>query len=320
MAHTRQATLIETELQATLSRFAAYLMGTRVERRRKLRGATARSYATHVLAFLRWAGRLDPTVADSQAFLEHLGSDYRTAAGQALADSSKRSAFFAIKAFWEFKRQPLTEEQEKGFLVPPTPKNARDAPLSMERIQELLGRMPDPRRYALIRTLLATGIRRAELAALKVKHVDFAGRKVWVPEVGEDGRAAAKGGSGGWVCISQVALDAIQEHLRRRLKPSGSDPEAPLFESLQTYGHLTPDGVTDLVGSLTESILGQRVTPHELRHAFASHAAAGGEGRPPMPIIALQLQLRHKDPNTTLRYIHGVGAVDEAYARSAPAF
>ena len=54
--------------------------------------------------------------------------------------------------------------------------------------------------------------------------------------------------------------------------------------------------------------------------AFASHAAAGGPDRPPMPIVALQMQLRHKDKTTTLRYVHGVGNWQDAYARSAPSF
>ena len=310
--------LVETELEAVLDRFQAYLRGTRYQRRRALRAATARSYRGVMSQALRYTGSLQPTVEQLQAYLEHLATSYTSKWGEPLSDSSKRTAFFAVKTWFEWRRQPLTTSQEEGFLVPPTPRNVREAPLSMERIHELLASIPDRRRYAIVRTLLATGIRRAELAALKVKHVDWDARKIWVPELGEDGRAAAKGGNGGWVHISPVALNAIDEHLRsRRL---GDEPDAPLFESLGTADHLHPDSVTTLVGDLTEEVLGVRVTPHELRHAFASYAAAGDADRPPMPIKALQAQLRHKRDTTTLRYIHAVSDHAEAYERSAPTF
>ncbi|MCA1810486.1 MAG: site-specific integrase [Halobacteriales archaeon] len=289
------------------------MTGTRFDRRRKLRPSTATSYVARMRGVLRWTQNLDPSVEDAQAYFAYLSETEHQP-----SDATKRVRYFTVKAWFEWKRRPLSEAEERAFLVPPTPHNAREAPLTMDRIHELLARIPDRRRYALVRTLLATGLRRAEVAALKVEHVDFEARKVWVPEIGEDGRAAAKGGNGGWICISRLALDAIEEHLTsRRLRP---DPAAPLFESLLTGGHLTPDAVTDLVGNLTKRYLGQRVTCHEFRHAFASHAAAGGEGRPPMGITALQRQLRHKDKKTTLRYVHAVENLQEAYERSAPPF
>jgi integrase len=319
--YARKQELVRTEMAATLERFGRYLTGTRFDRRRKLRATTARTYLNRMGLFMEWAGTLDPTVAQAQAYLAHMAEDYRTVqGGKPPSDSTKRAAFFVFRAWFEWKRRPITNEEAREFLVPPSPRTVREMPLDLERIHELLSRIPDRRRYAIVRTLLATGIRRAELAALKVKHVDFEARRLWVPEIGEDGRAAAKGGSGGFVCISQVALDAIREHLASRAKPSGADPEAPLFESLQTYEHLTPDAVTDIVGNLTTRILGKRVSPHAFRHAFASHCAAGGEGRPPMPIVALQRQLRHRNLETTLRYVREVGALEAAYERSAPVF
>jgi integrase len=318
MAHASKPELVRTEMNAVLERFGRYLTGTRYDRRRKLRALTAAGYLNRMGLVMEWAGTLDPTIEQTQAYMAWLSDGCITRNEAPPSDSTKRQAFYVIKAWFEWKRTPLTEAQEAEFLVPPTPKNLRDAPLSLERIQELLAKTPDRRRYAILRTFLSTGIRRAELAALKVRHVDFEGQQLWVPEIGENGRAAAKGGSGGWVCIAPIALDAIREHLAsRHLR---AEPEAPLFESLASQDHLTPEGVTQLVGDLTQAVLGERITPHELRHAFASHAAAGGQDRPPMPIIALQRQLRHKDPKTTLRYVHGVGSIQEAYARSAPVF
>ena len=319
MPQTPRPEFIETELAASLDRFQRYLTGTRYDRRRKLRPSTARSYVSRMRLFLRWAKTLDPTVEQARAYMEHLADGCRIRrTGAQPADATKRVRFYTLKAWFEFRRTPLTAEQEAEFLVPPTPHNARDAPIALETVDDLLSLIPDRRRYAIVRTLLATGIRRAELAALKVKHVDFAARQLWVPEVGEGGEAAAKGGRGGWVAISALALCAIQEHLASRLEPRGDDPEAPLFESLLTHGHLTPDGVTGLVAKLTEKVLGQRIPPHLLRHTFASHAAAGGPGRPPMPIVALSRQLRHASTATTLRYVHSVGGLNEAYERSSP--
>lgn len=321
MPHAPKSELVRTELAAVLDRFHRYLTGTRYDRRRALRPGTAHQYRHRMGLVLAWAGTPALTVEQGQAYMAWLSGGCITRNEAPPADSTKRQAFYVIKAWFEWKRTPLTDAQEREFLVPPTPRVARDAPLSLDRIHDLLGQTPDRRRYALLRVLLATGIRRAELAALKVRHVDFPGARLWVPEIADDGvSAAAKGGRGGWVCISQVALDAVREHLSSRTKPSGTDPEAPLFESRVTYCHLTPGGVTQLVGDFTQQVLGHRVTPHALRHAFASHSASGGPDRPPMPIVALQMQLRHKRKETTLRYIHSVENLADAYARSAPRF
>ncbi|MHB1261493.1 MAG: tyrosine-type recombinase/integrase [Thermoplasmatota archaeon] len=319
MAHAPKKQLVNTEIDATLERFGRYLMGTRYERKRKVRWNTARTYLGRMRLFVIWAGTLEPTVAQASAYLELMSNGYKTdRTGEPPSDSTKRAAFYTVKAWFEFQRTPLTEEQERDFLVPPMPRNVREMPLDLDTINVLLSRIPDRRRYALVRTLLATGMRRAELAALKIKHIDFDARKVWVPEVGEGGIAAAKGASGGWICISPMALDAIREHLGSRLKPSGEDPEAPVFESLLTYGHLTPDGLTDLVSHLTETVLDKRITCHQFRHAYASHAAAGGDGRPPMSITALQKQMRHKARETTLKYLHSTESLQESYERSSP--
>lgn len=336
MPHKPKPVLIDTELETTLARFRAYLTRLRAASARGNAGAarvpmrgrrgtrdlsprTARCYAGHVLALMRHANTANPTHEQAIAFQEWLVAEARTVKGEPYAASSLRSSAFAIKAWFEFRKNPIDDTL---LPMPSAPRQQTPDFLSREECRRLLEIVDNRRDYAIVSVLLYTGIRTSEAAALKVKHLDAERGLLFVPAETDDNEraAAAKGAKSREVAIHENAVAAIKEYLRTR--PEGADdPEAPLFASLKTHAHLHGESVSKVVGEWSERALSRRVTAHPLRHTFAVHAADDADGKPAMPLRKLQEQLGHADVTTTLRYVHAAkGALIESYKRAVPAF
>jgi integrase/recombinase XerD len=152
------------------------------------------------------------------------------------------------------------------------------------------------RLYALIEMLYATGMRVTELVTLP--------RSV----LAGDGRVLAIKGKGGrerLVPLNQAARDALARYLN--VGRDGDDDVAPmlrtkwLFASRGVQGHLTRQRLAQELKKLAleAGIDPQRVSPHVLRHAFASHLLDRGAD-----LRSVQQLLGHADISTTQIYTH----------------
>jgi len=126
------------------------------------------------------------------------------------------------------------------------------------------------------------GLRVSEVSSLLVSDVDLSGRKLFIQH--------SKEGKDRMLYISQTTAESIREHLANRRRP-----DSPyLFAG--RHGPLTARNIRDRL-----RVHGERcdvpVTPHRLRHTFASQMLAAG-----MSILSLQRYLGHEDLNTTLIY------------------
>ncbi|HSJ51695.1 MAG TPA: tyrosine recombinase [Actinomycetota bacterium] len=159
---------------------------------------------------------------------------------------------------------------------------------------------------AVLELLYGSGLRVSEVAGLTLDRVDL-----------ERGRVAVmgKGAKEREVPISDPAREALRAWLRRgrpRLVPE--TPTTALFVNRRG----TQIGVRDIrrrVGRYGDaSLTGRRVTPHTLRHSFATHLLEGGAD-----IRAVQELLGHASVATTQRYTHVTRSrLFEAYRRSHP--
>lgn len=150
------------------------------------------------------------------------------------------------------------------------------------------------RLLALLEILYATGLRVSELVGLRLSSLSRDGRIVTV---------RGKGGKERLVPLGDAARAAIEAWLPLRsalLKEQGK--AVPwLFPSRATAGHVTRDGFAK---QLRELALGAgldpaRVSPHVLRHAFATHLLANGAD-----LRSVQQMLGHSDISTTQIYTH----------------
>lgn len=159
------------------------------------------------------------------------------------------------------------------------------------------------RNLCLLEVLYATGMRVSELVSLPVAAARGDPQVLMV---------RGKGGKQRLVPLSPPARAALARWLEAReaMLPAGAPPSRYLFPGSGKDGHLTRDGFAKLLASLAlrAGISPARVSPHVLRHAFATHLLEGGAD-----LRAIQTMLGHADLSTTEVYTH----VAEARLRAA---
>ncbi len=143
------------------------------------------------------------------------------------------------------------------------------------------------RNVALFELMYSSGLRRSEVTGLKVRDVDFFNGLV---------KVLGKGRKERLVPVTQTALQALKDYLATRPNPQ---PGEALF--LNKNGTpLTGDGLAYLFkNTAISSNLARRVTPHSLRHTFATHLLGHG-----CDLRSLQEMLGHQSLSTTQVYTH----------------
>ena len=154
------------------------------------------------------------------------------------------------------------------------------------------------RNGTLLEVLYATGMRVSELVELPVQAVRGAPRMILV---------RGKGGKERMVPLSPPAMLALSDWLVMRDKMddlsrmSGQPASKYLFPGPGAAGHLSRQHFYVLIKSIAMAggVSPAKVTPHTLRHAFATHLLAGGAD-----LRAIQMLLGHADIATTEIYTH----------------
>jgi integrase/recombinase XerD len=144
---------------------------------------------------------------------------------------------------------------------------------------------------AMLLTFFASGLRESELAALKMRDLDLdaGAAKVW------DG----KGGKDGIVPLSPPAIAALKIYLET-VRPILAVDLTASHVFLGRRGHvLTRQQIYYRVRDIAEAALGKRISPHFLRHGFATALVEGGAD-----IRDVQVLMRHSSVDTTAIYIH----------------
>jgi integrase/recombinase XerC len=162
--------------------------------------------------------------------------------------------------------------------------------LPVDETAALLGGAPEPslagsRDRALLELLYASGLRVAEGCGLDLDDLDEARRTV---------RVLGKGDRERVVPVGETALEALAAYLERRGRRRG-----PLFLNARG-GRLTTRSAHRIVRARARQAgIGQRVTPHTLRHSFATHMLGAGAD-----LRLIQELLGHRRLSTTQRYTH----------------
>lgn len=267
---------------------AAFLEYLTVERGASVH--TVRSYATDLREFsasLRSTGQRDAAAVDLRGIRAYLASLHR----RGLARTSIGRKLAAVRSYCRFLARRGVIEQNPARLVR-SPRAPLRLPsfLPKDESKQLLDRTPAPssagrRDHALLELLYATGIRVAECCGLDIADVDRRQGTV---------RVLGKGSVERIVPVGEIALAAIAAYLAAR-----GDVDGPLFTNARG-GRLTTRSAQRIVGRQARlSGTSRRVTPHTLRHTFATHML--GEGA---DLRLIQELLGHRRLSTTQRYTH----------------
>jgi integrase/recombinase XerD len=157
---------------------------------------------------------------------------------------------------------------------------------------DLLGR----RDRAILEVLYGTGVRISELAALDVDDIDLDGGSVLV--------RSGKGGKGRVVPVGRAAREALRDYLgvtrpelAKKLKGGPAAHRAALFLNARG-GRLSRQGCWKILKAYARAAgLEEKVSPHTLRHSFATHMLDGGAD-----IRVVQELLGHANVTTTQVY------------------
>jgi integrase/recombinase XerD len=158
--------------------------------------------------------------------------------------------------------------------------------LSVEEVGAVLRAARNVKHRAVLMTIYGTGVRVAEVTRLRRKDVDSKRMVVRVRQ--------GKGGKDRVVMLSPVLLEQLRAYLRRE-RPSewlfpGSEPEKPL--SISTVQKVCNQAAR-------AAGVRKRVTPHVLRHSFATHLLESGAD-----LRLIQSLLGHRSVSTTQLYTH----------------
>ena len=196
-----------------------------------------------------------------------------------------------------------------------TPKQEKKLPrfLEYEEVKTLLGTPPmnnwlGARDRAILETLYSTGIRVSELVALNMEDIDFLGEVVRVRGKGKKERIAP---------ISSSALQVIQHYMEFRNKraQSNSNFDSKVLFVNKHGGRLSTRSVRRKMDKyLKMAGLDPAISPHTLRHSFATHMLNNGAD-----LRSVQELLGHQSLSTTQVYTHlTTGRLKEVYENAHP--
>ena len=278
-------------LDAALEQFVEHLV---VER--GLAPLTLEAYASDLAglrAFLPTLGRErwdQVTLPDLQSFLDHLE-------GQGVGPRSRARKLSAVRQFYRFLlREGLAANNPLEWLDSPKLPKGLPKVLGLEEVDRLLA-APDPatplgqRDDAMLELLYATGLRVSELVGLTVPQLDLRRGVV---------RVQGKGSKERLVPMVFRAVEKVQLYLQhiRPVLLKGQKTQR-LFLNRSGRG-LSRQGFWKILkGYARQAELPPHLSPHTLRHSFATHLLWRGAD-----LRALQLLLGHADISTTQIYTH----------------
>jgi site-specific recombinase XerD len=280
-------------------------------RRRGAAEKTRRAYAVDLGQLASWAadqGLKSPeavTPKDLRRYAAHLGRSRPAAATVARKLASQRAFFRVLREHGRIAHNPadLMSAPKKPSHLPRT--------LKPSEVAALLDRIPaatplEVRDRALFELAYACGLRAEELVALDVTSVDFDGEEV---------RVEGKGSKTRFVPVGEAALKALARYLERaRPALSGGDGTTALFLSKSGRRLSTSDIRRRLRVWERQAASHGGISPHALRHSFATHLLEGGAD-----LRAIQELLGHSSLSTTQIYTRVDSArLKTAYARSHP--
>jgi integrase/recombinase XerD len=275
--------------------FLAYL-----ELERGLSRNTLEAYRSDLQQFGQYLDRrgVDPlgvSGVDLNGFVSELAQG--RSGRRAVAPATLQRKIACLRSFYRYlRREQILERDPTSELRPPRSRARLPKVLTRDEIGRLLaqprgGSSAALRDRALLETMYACGLRASEAIGLELSELDLEAGIL---------RARGKGSKERIVPIGSKAIETLQAYLdRARPKLVGVRDETRVFVNLRGGG-LSRQGLYKIVQRHARAAgLEHRMSPHTLRHTFATHLLAGG-----CDLRSLQEMLGHADIATTQIYTH----------------
>ena len=257
-----------------LHQFVKYLRG------KSLSESTVRTYYTHILDFLKYLeGKPVEEISnrDVETFIEDVCIPRK------YAISTHRQILGAMKHFKNLFTECLIDDTQLEL-----PQKSRYLPtvLSKEEVIEILRSTKNLKHRAVLAMIYASGLRIGELINLELRDIDVRRFQIFVRN--------SKGRKDRYVILAKSLMPLLNNYIST-YKPvkyfvEGSDPGTKYTAgSVRNF----------LRKSCKEAGIRKKVTPHTLRHCYATHLLENG-----VDLRYIQELLGHSKPETTMIYTH----------------
>ncbi len=249
---------------------------------------TVRGYATDLRMFREFLGtRLGRVLAPAEIKREQIiqfGVSRKGAAPLTL-----RRKYACLSSFYGFL-------QDMGYLQGnparrlPLPRVSEYVPvfLSEEMAQQLMAAADTPWTKAMVVLLLSTGIRRSEAVTITLDDFNLEERQLLIRGKGDKQRV---------VPLTDQAVEAIQAYLPHRTKTQSRHLFVSAWKGQPIHGRCINRMLKIVIQKA--GLAGQGITPHKLRHTFATHLIRNG-----VDIRTVQELMGHSELETTAKYLH----------------
>ncbi len=268
----------------------AFLDFCRVEK-----GLAANSISAYRTDLQRLTSKLP--VPEIEATAAHLGGHVEALYGSGMSPRSIARHLATLRNFYGFlAREGLISMDPTEFMVSPRQWSTLPKYLNREEVERLLAAPPDGkptaiRDRAMLEMLYATGLRVSELCGLELAAVERSLGVLRVIGKGNKQRVVPFGQAAG------EALDRYQREARPRLLKGRSSPY--VFVTARGSAMTRQAFWTLLRGYGRQVGIFRQLTPHVVRHSFATHLVEGGAD-----LRSVQIMLGHADISTTQVYTH----------------
>ncbi|MGD2279568.1 MAG: site-specific tyrosine recombinase XerD [Candidatus Omnitrophota bacterium] len=256
---------------------------------------TIQSYRRDIEKFIRYAQAKKKDISsisreELMSFLVQLKKD-------GLAATSIARNLASLKTFWKFLAMERIVPENVAAVIE-TPKTWKTIPdvLNRQEVEKLLGApsrkgLTGPRDKAILELMYATGLRVSEVKDLKKANVNLEAGFV---------KCSGKGGKERVVPLGKVAKDAIERYIATSRKKLLSKKEDEHLFLSRLGKRLSRQSIWKIIQKYAKQAgIKKHITPHTLRHSFATHLLEGGA-----ELRGVQEMLGHADISTTQIYTH----------------
>ena len=251
-------------------------------RYRNLSNSTYKNYTRNIRNFFAFCRKpieeLDEN--DVRNFLRYLIDEKKYAPATVNQSSAAIRFFFAVSL-----NRPMNYLQIPLMKVPKT----LPAVLTREEVSSLIHACTNSKHRALLLLAYGSGLRSGEIETLRVKDIDSKEMRIFI-----------KGGKNKrdrYTLLSQTTLEALRTYWKD-YRPNS--PEGWLFPGFRNIGHLTRAAIALAFDTCVKRTgITKEVSPHSLRHAFATHLLEDG-----VELIKIKELLGHYRISSTMVYLH----------------
>ena len=272
----RKSTLgisLSKDHKSLLNQFYAYLKGKRYSQ------STITTYVFSVADFIAYHKSKAISTLDNrdvELFIEtvYIKRNYSV--------STQRQFISALKLFTVFEPSTQIDNLE---LVRPAKSKKLPRVLSQEEVITLIARSKNIKHRIIIALLYSAGIRISELLSLKIEHINIERRQIFIKN--------SKGRKDRYVSLADSILPLLHNYYMTY------QPKLYVIEGASGAMYSSSSVRKFLNKYALQSQITIRVTPHTLRHSYATHLIENGVG-----LRQVQELLGHSKPETTMIYTH----------------